>query len=115
MNILSKNEFCRTINELKKNDEFIDKLNDLFFEFRRDDSVYMTGLESTVVNLLEVMFKDNKTNWISYWIWECDFGESYNDGDVTDDNGETISLKTSEELYDFLLKNMTNSQRSGKN
>lgn len=106
MNILSRDDFCRTIYELKRNDEFIDKLNDLFSEFKRDDAVYCTGLESTIVSLLETMFDDNQTNWISYWLWELNFGNDYKEGDVTEHDGTIIPLRTAEELYDFLIKNM---------
>ena len=108
MSILSKTDFRKIINELKRNEEFIDKLNDLFSDFQRDDSVYSTGLETTVVKLLETMFNDDSTHWIAYWIWECNFGEDYNEGDVTEEDGTNIPLKTTEELYDFLIKNMEN-------
>lgn len=105
MNILNKTNFCNVINELKRSEEFVDKLNSLFSEFQREDSVYNTGLEGVVVELLETMFDDNDTNWISYWIWEENFGETYSEGD-----GMIVPLRTAEELYDFPIKNMEEKQ-----
>lgn len=106
--MITKKEFCKIIDDLKRNDEFLDDICDVFKKHQREEQIYSTGLEDTIVNLLETIFNDNKTNWISYWIWELDFGEKYNEGDVTKKDGTIIPLKTVEELYDFLIKNMEN-------
>lgn len=105
MNILSKTDFCSIINDLKRNDEFLDDIGDVFRKYKREDQVYSTGLEDTVVSLLEIIFKDKENQWLAYWIWELNYGEAYNDGDVTEEDGTIISLRTAEELYDFLIKN----------
>lgn len=76
-----------------------------FRKYKREDQVYSTGLEDTVVSLLEIIFKDKENQWLAYWIWELNYGEVYNDGDVTEEDGTIISLRTAEELYDFLIKN----------
>jgi hypothetical protein len=106
MNILNKKEFCDVIQDLKENEEFINKINDVFNEFRNESNIFATGLENTVVKLLEIMFEDTENQWIAYWIWERWFGEDYEIGDVTEADGTVIPLRTAEDLYDFLIKNM---------
>lgn len=106
MNILNKKEFCDVIRDLKENEEFINKINDVFNEFRNESNIFATGLENTVVKLLEIMFEDTENQWIAYWIWERCFGEDYKIGDVTEADGTVIPLRTAEDLYDFLIKNM---------
>ena len=105
MNILSKTDFCSIINDLKRNDEFLDDIGDVFRKYKREDQVYSTGLEDTVVSLLEIIFKDKEAQWISYWVWELNYGETYNEGDVTEEDGTNITLRSAEVLYDFLIKN----------
>lgn len=104
--MITKDDFCKIINDLKRNDEFLDDIRDVFRKHQKEEQIYSTGLKDKIVNLLETIFDDNKTNWISYWIWELDFGEKYKEGDVTEKDGIVIPLKTAEELYDFLIKNM---------
>ena len=106
MNVLSKKDFCRTLNDLRHNDEFLNSINDVFQKFGKDYAVCSTGLEDTVVDLLEIIFQDKENQWIAYWIWEENFGETYKEGDVTENDGTIIPLRTAEELYDFLVKNM---------
>lgn len=115
MNILSKTDFCSIINDLKRNDEFLDDIGDVFRKYKREDQVYSTGLEDTVVSLLEIIFKDKENQWLAYWIWELNYGEAYNDGDVTEEDGTIISLRTAEELYDFLIKNHRKGERHVRN
>lgn len=105
MNILSKKDFCNIIDKLKRNEEYIDKLNDVFKTYKSETQVFSTGLESSIVEILEIIFNDTEENWISYWCWELDFGKYYSEGTVTESNGKAIPLKTAEDLYDFLIAN----------
>ena len=111
MNILSKKDFCNIIEKLKHNEEYIDKLNDVFRAYKSETQVFSTGLESSMVEILEIIFNDTEENWISYWCWELGFGKHYSEGTVTEFNGDVISLKTAEDLYDFLIANQTKKLR----
>lgn len=104
--MITKTDFCQVIEDLKQNEEYLDDIRNVFKKHRRETQVYSTGLENTIINLLETLFKDEEDNWIDYWIWELDFGEKYEEGTVTDEDGSIIPLKTAEELYDFLIKEM---------
>lgn len=58
---------------------------------------YVDSLIESVCSLLKVYFND-EFDWISYWIWDLEFGEKYKDGMVKIGN-ENTSLKTIEDLY----------------
>lgn len=103
--IINKSEFCRILSKLKKNEDFIDEINDVLRKFGRDGYMFSTGLEDVIVRLLETVFEDTD-EWISYWAWEENFGRKYEDGDAIDEKGGIIPLKTAEDLYDFLIKDM---------
>lgn len=100
---MNKEQFCEIINDLKTNEDFISSFNNIFRDFNKEERIYSTGLEETVVKMLEIIFNDTETKWISYWIWEKNFGDTYEDGDVTYSDGTIISLKNAEELYEFLI------------
>lgn len=104
MDVLSKNEFCQIINNLKRNEEFIDKINNIFNEFKLESSIFSTGLENTSVSLLESIFSDKENQYISYWIWECNFGETFEVGNIVEPDGFKPDISTPEKLYDYLIK-----------
>ena len=106
---MSKESFCRVMDNYKSMWNFTDDLNDLFRKYKSDGEVYPPMCTETVIDLLEFIFND-KNQWISYWIFELEFGERYEDGDVKNENGEDIPLKTAEDLYDLLVRNMKESK-----
>ena len=60
--------------------------------------------ESIVVQLLENMFNDS--DYISWWLYDLDYGRDYKDGCIQDSKGNIIDIFTAEKLYDFLLENV---------
>ena len=59
------------------------------------------SLAVNVVELLERLMGDQH-EWISFWVWELDFGKEYRPGCVTDEHGKEIKLETIRDLYIFL-------------
>lgn len=107
--IMSKKSFCQVMDDYKTMFNFTDEMNELFDKYKCDGYIYPPICTETVVNLLEFIF-DDINQLISYWVWELDFGERYEDGDVKDKKGEIIPLKTTEDLYDLLVRNMKESK-----
>lgn len=103
--IMSKESFCRVMDNYKSMWNFTDDMNDLFRKYKSDGEVFPPMCTGTVVDLLEYIFND-VNEWIQYWTLELEFGERYEDGNVQDKDGNNISLKTSEDLYDLLVENM---------
>lgn len=103
--IMSKKSFCKVMDDYKFMLNFTDELNEVFDKYKCDGYIYPPVCTETVIDLLELIF-DDKDKWIGYWAWELDFGERYEDGDVQDEYGNNIPLKTVEDLYDLLIDNM---------
>ena len=103
--IMSKGSFCKVMDSYKSMWNFTDEMNELFDKYKCDGEVFPPMCTETVIDLLEFIFND-KNQWIKYWIFELDFGKNYEDGDAKDADGSNIPLKTVEDLYDFLVRNM---------
>jgi len=108
--LISKEEFCQIIKRLKDTDDIVDKVNNMFnssIDNKINDFMNAASLmichEDIVVQLLEKMFND--THNISWWLYECNYGEDFKIGDLTDSDKE-IDLTTPEKLYDYLIENM---------
>ena len=61
--------------------------------------------EVKVIEWLERIMNDTENSWISYWVYNLDFGKSWKKGDVTE-NEQDIPLKTSDDLYNLLIQNI---------
>ena len=103
--MISFKTFDYYIETLRRFSGLINKLMDLGVNLI--DCEPIMNMEADFVNLLEDAMGDSETNWISYWIYELDFGANYTDGAViTPPTNEHIPLKTSEDLYNLLIGNM---------
>ena len=103
--IMSKESFCRVMDNYKSMWNFTDDMNEVFKKYNCDGEVFPPMCTETVIDLLEFIFND-KNQWISYWIFELEFGKQYEDECIKYEDGEVIPLKTAEDLYDLLIRNM---------
>lgn len=72
-----------------------------------DPFVLYSGQLGSLVRTLEVMFRDTETKWISWWLFDCDYGHDEQLlSSATDADGNTIPLGTLEDLYDCLMRNL---------
>lgn len=53
-----------------------------------------------IISLLEILTNDTKDHWISWFVFENDFGKKHNE--CYYENDEMFYLDTPEDLYDFL-------------
>ena len=77
----------------------------MFSKYRTEDcnSVFYGFYEDVVVNLLiEVM--NDKDEWISWWLYECDYGKDIEKYAAIGPDNVEIDLSTPEKLYDFLTE-----------
>lgn len=106
---LPRDKFNKYIISLKEQSFYIDELNSLNRKYNIDASICYSPLEDDLVDLLIYIFKDNKNDWIFYWLYELNFGEEANSmtASIETDTSETgsfsIPLKTSNDLYDLLI------------
>lgn len=109
--MITKKKFVEIIERLRNYDDLQKKIQELFkdnidnqeMDFMNAGSICI-GHETIVVKLLENMFNDRE-NWISWWLYECNYGRDFSLGDLEVD-GVEIDLSTPEKLYDYLIKNM---------
>lgn len=81
-----------------------------------DDSTFWpyNKYETEMVKVLTEVFQDTETKWISYYIYELDFGRNWKPMTVTekDSNGNDIDVPmgTPQQLYKVLTDNIKNTQ-----
>ena len=102
---MSKESFCKVMDDYKTMFNFTDEMNELFDKYKLDGNIYPPMCTETVIDLLEFIFND-KEQWIRHWIWALDFGNDYEEGDVKSPNGNIISLETTEDLYNLLVSDI---------
>jgi len=74
-----------------------------------DNSIVIEQL----IKVLKVAFHDNHGHsWIDYFIWELDFGKKNKDLKATDKDGNNIPLSNASDLYNLLIKNMSDEKSS---
>ena len=81
-----------------------------YFEF--SDSLYALGIDTAempldrvyvdLIDLLETAMCDTRNHWISFFIYNMDFGNRA-DAVTVMDNGKKISLSSTHELWDLLV------------
>lgn len=76
------------------------------------DSLYALGIDAAgvpsdricdeLINLLEITMSDTRNHWISFFIYNMDFGSRADEVTVMD-KGKKISLSNTRELWDLLV------------
>jgi hypothetical protein len=111
---LTKKQFCEIINRLQESSDLVDTVNELFRKSRENvenDFCNAAALqidhEGIVIDLLSKLMGNNED--ISYFIYELDYGRSdmAKDCITIQETGEKISLRTVEELWDYLKHNQS--------
>ena len=106
---LSEYKFVKIINELKavrelqeNIDELMSKAKDNINHDFMNAASLMINHEDIVVELLEDIMDDDG-GWISWWIYDCDFGENHTE--IYNNNDEVMAdIKTAEDLYNYLIE-----------
>lgn len=100
--------FDKCIQNLEAMSRFQDGVSECAAELRKkntgiDVELFLPSLDSDVVDLLALIMGD-KDDWISYFVYELDFGRNYKDGMITNADGSIIKLATSRDLWTLLTK-----------
>lgn len=100
---MTKELFIQTLDALKKQQDYDNKCNDAFKIILPND--FISGYDNSILEfqilaiLKEAM--DDKADWITWFVYEKDFGklpyEAWNEDDTE------IDLSDSGKLYDFLI------------
>jgi len=102
--MISKELFVESINGLHKYFIQQNKLSDALEEYTGEYCMFTNDVASNVaVKLLEDIFKDEE--YISYFMYDCEWLENKNYASSITDNDESIKIESWEDVYDFLIKN----------
>lgn len=101
---MNKDLFIQTIETMEKLNSEQEAFNDLL---RVVDSEFGGGyIHNKTISLLADLLKEftnDRYDYISYYLWEIDFGREYYDGCITDSDGSIIPLRTAEDLYNLIM------------
>ena len=117
---LTFDEFNEYISAVKSDILFKKKLGELTYQHSmntgEDCDFQYPSLSENVVDILEAVFRDSST-WISYWVYELDFGKEYNENSVIDEHGNSVPLETVEDLWNLVKEEYDNwlKEQSDKN
>ena len=102
------NTFERYIEQIKQCFEFFDSLYALGIDTAElpFDRVY-----SDLIDLLEIEMGDTRNHWISFFIYDMDFGNRA-DAVTVVDNGKEISLSNTRELWELLIHEIGEEMRN---
>ena len=91
--------FKRCIKQIKECFEFFDSLYALGID---TVELPLDRVYGDLVDLLEIEMGDTRNHWISFFIYNMDFGNRADEVTVMD-NGKEISLSNTRELWDLLV------------
>ena len=91
--------FERCIKQIKQCFEFFDGLYALGIDTME---LPLDRVCDDLVDLLETAMSDTRNHWISFFIYNMDFGNRADEVTVMD-NGKEISLSNTQELWDLLV------------
>ena len=78
------------------------KLNEAFKVFEPDfNYVAFSRYATLFISTIEEAMND-KEDWISYWVYELNFGKDAHEESVKDKDGKSIPIKTIDGLYNLI-------------
>lgn len=101
--VVTYKDFCIYLRRIKAIFDFESELAKLSKPTDKDEfTLFYPTMIDDVVDLLEMIMNDLENHWISYFIYDLNFGEKYKKGDVTID-GDEHPLRNVKDLWELLL------------
>lgn len=92
---------------VKARREFLQRIGGLMSEYFESWVSPEGEYESKYLDLLKDVF-DDKGDWISYWVYELDFGKKAEEDSIQSKEGKNIPIKTIKDLYILLTNEKDN-------
>ena len=104
--MISKDTFVQVMTRLENLDKKMDNVDNALRELSPDFcGLYVPEIMDIAVYLLEEMFNDKESHWLSYLIFDLNWLHDCHIYKITE-NCQPIDLSTWDKVYDFLIKNM---------
>lgn len=101
--VVTYKDFWTYLRRIKAIFDFESELAKLSKPTDKDEfTLFYPTMIDDVVDLLEMIMNDLENHWISYFIYDLNFGEKYKKGDVTID-GDEHPLRNVKDLWELLL------------
>lgn len=105
--MISKEQFVKHVNAIKDKHDLDSRLNKFFSDNSIDGYIMFPDLTPNLIEVLHTIFGEaDKEEWIEYFMFELNFGKGWKPG-MVNVHGKDIPLSTPEELYDFLVSDMS--------
>ena len=113
MNLLTYDEFNKVMTGVVNEVQFQDKIYEAMKGTGMNGNYFRdVPIVDTTLMLLDRIFKDDaEYPLIDYWVFELNCGEGWSPSSVTDENGDSIPLKTISDLYDELVRQYANKEK----
>lgn len=100
-NVMNFEHFDKCVNEIQNLYAKQEMLSDILSDGDYID--FGNEVCDLLLQTLEIYFED-ESEWISYYIYELNFGKKYKDGMITIDD-TIVRLSNTKELYNLLMEN----------
>jgi hypothetical protein len=101
---MNKEVFLKLMKDYKQLIDDIDNVHNAMKKLDPDFGGFcISRVEEFCSKVIKLSF-DDKFEWISYYMYDLEWGKKYKKGSVTDKNGKNIPLKTLEDLYKLLTE-----------
>ena len=100
----SKDLFIKTIDAIEKQYDHDRKCSEAFKVILPNDFISNYDnhlLQNQLIEILQIAMKDNHLSWIEHYMWELDFGRSWEKGNVTV-GGKDFPLQNVHDLWALL-------------
>lgn len=101
MGTITRNTFCQAMNMMNQVCDSSDMMYDKF-NMEGIGTEFVDPLVRYMVDTMAEALNDTKERAIDFFVYECDFGRDYEDGDFVVD-GNVIDISTPGNLYDYLV------------
>ena len=103
---MTKEDFIKNLMKIKQDHLFYSALSDTCRKYKREDDINIFPNSYDIsIKLLEIAIGD-KYEYVSWWIFEKEWGNKGEDFCVTDHNGNVIPTETMSDIYDLVTKNI---------
>lgn len=101
--MITKERFIKTLRELKQLETDIENVHKALKQLDPDfGGFYLSRVSTLIIDLLQASM-DDKYEWISYFIYELNWGKTYHKKSISDKDGNNIKLKNVGDLYNYLI------------
>jgi hypothetical protein len=108
--MLTKEQFLKDMNILLTATVFEEALDNVFRNFSEERHDFICGagfndpqMVQAFVDTIEQAMNDQE-HWVSWWIFDTNFGRERNMTQITADNGAIWNISTAAALWDFLIE-----------